>query len=108
MPSIYGAPLRYLLHPAEHLGVGFFDAAHVAPEAVLVQLLARLLVPEAAGVGADLVRQHELALGVAPDLYLEVHERDAPLVEEGGEDLVHLQAQLLAELEVLVRRSEEH
>src|SRR5215213_2764019 len=100
--SIHSTPLRNLRYPSEHFGVGLLDAAHVVAEAVLVQLFAGFLVPEAAGVGGDLICQHEVALGVPPGLYLEVHERYAALIEEGREDLVDLETQLLAELEVLV------
>src|SRR4051812_41277096 len=94
--------ISYSGHPSQHLGVGLFDAAHVVTEAVLVQFFAGFLVPEAAGVGGDLIGQHEVALGIPPGLYLEVHERYATLVEEGREYLVDPEAQLLAELEVLV------
>src|SRR5439155_16432270 len=59
--------------------IGVFDAAEVAPEAVLVELLARPLVPEAAGVGADLVGEQDLAV-VAAELELHVDQHDAALV----------------------------
>ena len=42
------------------LGVGVFHAAQVAAEAILVELFVRLAVPQAAGVGADLVGQNDL------------------------------------------------
>src|SRR5262249_4303454 len=38
------------LHPAQHLVVSLLHPTEVAAKAILVQLLARLLVPEAAGV----------------------------------------------------------
>ena len=44
--------------------------------------------------------------GVRGRLYLEVDEDYAPLVEEGREGLVDLQAELFAELEVLVGDAE--
>ena len=47
------------------LGIGALHAAQVPAEAVLVQLLMGLFVPEAAGVGADLVRQNDRAAGAA-------------------------------------------
>src|SRR5215210_5864277 len=104
--SIYRTPLRDLRYPPQHLCVGLFDAPKVVAEAVLVELLAGLLVPEPAGVGGDLIREHEVALGVPPGLYLEVDEGYAALVEEGREGLVDLQPELLAELEVLVGDAE--
>src|SRR5215218_11491779 len=100
--SIHSTPLRNLRYPSEHFGVGLLDAAYVVAEAVLVQLFAGFLIPEAAGVGGDLICQHEVALGVPPGLYLEVHEGYAALVEEGREGLVDLQPEFLAELEILV------
>jgi hypothetical protein len=45
-------------------------------------------------------RKHNIP---AANLNLEVHERDPALVEEGREDLVDPEAQLLAELQILVR-----
>src|SRR5215208_1495071 len=81
--SIHGPAFFDLGDPTEHLGVGLLDTAHVAPEAVLVELLAGLLIPEAAGVGADLVGQHQVPALAPADLYLEVHEHDALLVEVG-------------------------
>src|SRR5919112_5993236 len=104
--SIHRASLCDVSHSAEHLGVGVFDAPQVVPETVLVQLLAGLFVPETAGVGRDLIRKHEVALGVLSGLYLEVDEDYAAFVEERREDLVDLEAQLLAELQVLVGDTE--
>src|SRR5215210_2469618 len=94
------------LHPAQHLRVGLLHPAEVPPEAVLVKPLACLLVPEAAGVRGDLIGEHQPAVPGPAYLYLEVHERDAPLVEEGRQDGVDPEAELLAELEVLVRDAE--
>src|SRR5215217_7077093 len=90
-PSIHCAPFFDLGNPPEHLGVGLFDTAHVTPEAILVQPLTGLLIPEAAGVRADLVGQHQVSVLVAPHLYLEINEGYAAFVKEGGQNLVDLQ-----------------
>ena len=69
---------------ARHLLVGFLDTAHVAPEPVLVHLLRRLGVPQAAIVRADLVGQHQAHVLVLPqpaELQLEIHQRDADAQE---------------------------
>src|SRR3712207_9538901 len=95
-----------LRYPSQHLRVGLLHSTKIPPEAVLVQPLAGLLVPESAGVRAYLVGQHELSVPIPADLYLEVDEQDAPLVEEGRQDGVYLQAELLAELQILVRDAE--
>src|SRR5438876_2408322 len=74
--------------------IGVFDAAEVAPEAVLVELLARPLVPEAAGVGADLVGEQDFAV-VAAELELHVDQHDAALVEVLAQERVHVQRRLV-------------
>src|SRR3546814_7796444 len=56
------AGLRQHAEAAGDLLVGLLDAAHVAAEAVLVQLLVGRHVPQAAGVRADLVGQHDAHL----------------------------------------------
>ena len=77
------APLRpVLLHVEHHVGVvalghqaepagdfliGFGLAAEVAAEAVLVELLAGVHVPQAAAVGADLVGEDDAGEIVLPD-----------------------------------------
>ena len=43
-----------------HFGIGILHAAEVAAEAVLVELFIRLAVPQAAGIGADLVNDDGL------------------------------------------------
>src|SRR5262249_8191934 len=82
-------PRHSALHPAQHLVVSLFHATQVAAKPIFVELLARLLVPEAAGVGTDLVAQQDLAL-VATELQLEIDQQDAALIEEALEDFVDL------------------
>src|SRR5271170_1083184 len=54
-------------HAPQHLVICLFDAAEVATEAILIELLARRLVPEAAGVGTNLIAEDNLAV-MAPEL----------------------------------------
>src|SRR5262245_53106132 len=68
-----------ILHPAQHLVIRLFHAAEIAPETVLVELLPRLLVPEAAGVGTNFITQQNLAL-VTAEFELEVDQKHAALV----------------------------
>src|SRR5437667_3130518 len=82
--------------------IGVFDAAEVAPEAVLVELLARPLVAEAAGVGADLVGEQDFAV-VAAELELHVDQHDAALVEVLAQERVHVQRRLVDGREPLRR-----
>src|SRR5437667_3334808 len=84
--------------------IGILDAAEVAPEAILVELLARPLVPEAAGVGADLVGEQDLAV-MAAELELHVDQHDVALVEVLAQDGVHAQRRLVDGGE-LVRRGQ--
>src|SRR5690606_23279256 len=60
--------------PVVDVAVGLLDPAEVSAEAVLVEALAAVDVPQAAGVWADLVGQHDAAAGVSPELELEVDE----------------------------------
>ena len=68
-------------HQALHdFGVGVFHAAEVAAEAVLVELFVRLAVPQAAGVGADLVGENDLAAEEEINGYLALEkEGEAPV-----------------------------
>src|SRR5688572_25479391 len=81
-PRAFGRTvLRQHTKAPGHLLVGLQDAAEVAAEAVLVELVAALHVPQAAAVGADLVGEHDAHLLVvvpqAAELDLEVDEADA-------------------------------
>src|SRR5215469_5274537 len=81
---------RSTLHPAQHLVVSLLDSAEVAAETILVEFLARRLVPEAAGVGADFVAEQDLAM-MPPEFELEVDQDHAALVEELAQQFVDLQ-----------------
>src|SRR6476619_2425476 len=83
-----------LAHDAEafgDLGIGLHQSAEVAAEAILVELLARLDIPEPAGIGRDLVRYHdphEIVLPQAAGLHLEIHKPDADAEEQAGEEII--------------------
>src|SRR5262249_57103865 len=91
-PSPWG-PLA-LAHDAEAfgaLGMGLHQPAEIAAEAVLVELLVRLDVPEPAGIGGQLVRYHDAHEVVFPQsagLHLEVDEADADAEEQAGQEIV--------------------
>ena len=92
-------------HQALHdFGVGVFHAAEVAAEAILVELFVRLAVPQAAGVGADLVGENDLAVDGLAELELEVDERDAALAPKCLERVVDGEGILLDELDFLPGR----
>ena len=79
-------------HPAHHFLIGLLHIAQVTAEAVLVQLLVGPGVPEAAGIGGDLVSQNDSAIGQAAKLQLEVDEPHAALGKKGLQYLVDLQS----------------
>src|SRR5262249_27281016 len=66
------------------------DAAEVAAEAILVELLPAGLVPEATGVGTYLVRDQDLAV-MAPELEFHVDQDDPAGIEELAHERVDLQ-----------------
>ena len=65
-----------VLHPPQHLLVSFLDVAKVATKAILVELLARGLVPEAAGIGTDFVAEQNLAV-MTSEFEFEIDQQDA-------------------------------
>ena len=60
-----------------------------------------LAVPQAAGVGADLIGQDDGAVGGLAELQLEVHQSYAALAPEGLQDLVDAEGVLLDEVDLL-------
>src|SRR5207302_5462575 len=65
--------------PARDFLIGFLDAAKILAEAVLVELLVGLDVPQPTAVGADLIGQdhaHIVAFPYPPELELEVDQPD--------------------------------
>src|ERR1700742_2234740 len=77
--------------PLGDLGIGLHQPAEIAAEAVLVELLVRLDVPQAARVGGDLVGDddsHHVVLPQPAGLHLEVDETNADAEEKPGEEIV--------------------
>src|SRR5215207_5969723 len=77
--------------PTGYVLIGFHEAAEVAAEAVLVELVVGFHVPQAAGVRADFVGEHDahhLALIEAAEFQLEIYEADADAQEKTGKEVV--------------------
>src|SRR5262245_19743496 len=83
-----------LAHDAEALGdfgIGLDQAAEIAAEAVLVELVVGLDVPQPAAVGRDLVGNddaHHVVFPQPAGLHLEVDQADADAKEKPGEEIV--------------------
>src|ERR1700724_931017 len=81
-------------HDAQALGnfgIGFEQAAEVAAEAVLVELLVRLDVPQPAGVRRDFVGDddaHQVGFPQPAGFHLEINETDADAEEQAGQEIV--------------------
>ena len=76
---------------ARHFGVALDHIAQVAAEAILVELLIGRRIPQAAGIGRNLVGNddpHHVVLEQPAALHLEVDEADADAEEEAGEEIV--------------------
>src|SRR6185369_13550753 len=92
------------------LGIGLEQPSEIAAEAVLVELVARLDVPEPARIGRDLVRHHDPHHVVFPQpagLRLEVDEADADAEEDAGEEVVDADRQRHDVVDLLRRRPAE-
>src|SRR5215475_2240866 len=90
------AGLRQDAEAAGHLLVGLGHLPEILAEAVLVELLVGLHVPQPAVVRADLVGQddaHLLVLVEAAELELEVDQPEADAEEQAGEEVVDAQRQ---------------
>ena len=77
--------------PARHLLIGLDQAAHVAAEPVLVELVAGFDVPQPAVVRRDLVGHHgahHLALIQPAEFELEVDELDADAEKETRQEVI--------------------
>src|ERR1043166_8612841 len=102
-----------LAHDAEalgDLGIGFEQSAEVAAEAVLVELLVRLDVPQPAGIGRDLVGHddpHHLVLPQPAALHLEVDQPDADAEEEARQEVVDADGERHDVVDLLRRRPAE-
>ena len=69
--------IQFLLdsQSAEHFLISVLNPAQISSEAVLVQLLVGVLVPQTACILGNLIRQNDLAV-VAAELDLEVDQID--------------------------------
>src|ERR1700680_2788379 len=83
-----------LAHDAEtlgHFGIGLEQPAEVAAEAILVELLVRLDVPEPAGIRRDLVGDddaHHLVFPQPAAFHLEIDQSYADAEEKAGQEIV--------------------
>ena len=91
-------------HTVHHLTVGVLHAAHVAAEAVLVELFVCLEIPETAGVRGNLIGEDERAVGQTPKLELEVDQTHAEGAEVFGQHLVDAESHGLDRLDLLAGR----
>src|SRR6266699_480720 len=83
--------LAHDAQPLGHFGVGLEQSAEVATEAVLVELLVRLDVPQPAGIRRDLVGDddaHHLVFPQPAAFHLEIDEPYADTEEEPGQEIV--------------------
>src|ERR1043166_6475306 len=100
-------------HDAEALGdfgICLQKPAEVAAEAVLVELLVRLDVPQPARIGRDLVRDHDphhVVFPQPPGLDLEGDETDADPEEQAGEEIVDADRERHDVVDLLRRRPAE-
>src|SRR3954453_23557795 len=77
--------------PLCHFGIGLQEAAEIPAEAVLVELLVRLDVPQPARVRRDLVGDddpHHVVFEQAAAFHLEIDEADADAQKQAGQEVV--------------------
>ena len=91
-PGGQGACALFSQQALHHLLVGGLLAPQIPAEEVLVQVGPGLDVPEAAGIGADLVGQDDGTVGEAAELQLKVDELDAHLRQVFPQVLVYPEA----------------
>src|SRR5882724_6734874 len=88
-----------LAHDAEtprHVGIGFEQAAEVAAEAVLVELVVRLDVPQPARIRGNLVGHHDPHQIVFPEpaaFHLEINQANADAEEQAAQEVVDADSQ---------------
>src|SRR6266508_1852618 len=102
-----------LRHDAEalgHLGIGFEQAAEIAAEAILVELFARLDVPQPAGIRRDLVGDddsHHVVFPQPPAFHLEIDQPDADPEKKSREEVVDPDGERHDVVDLLRRRPAE-
>src|SRR5229473_2357239 len=102
--------LAHDAQPLGHFGVGLEQSAEVATEAVLVELLVRLDVPQPAGIRRDLVGDddaHHLVFPQPPAFHLEIDEPYADTEEEPGQEIVDPDGERHDVVDLLGRRPAE-
>lgn len=62
---------------AHHFIVCVLNAAHIAAETVLIQLLVRFGIPKTAGIRRDFVRQNDSSVRQSAELQLEIDQLHA-------------------------------
>src|SRR3984885_6363998 len=100
-------------HDAEPLGdfgISFEQAAEIAAEAVLVELLVGLDVPQPAGIRRNLVGDHDPHQIVLPQptgFHLEIDETDTDAEEQPGQEVVDADRERHDVVDLLRRRPTE-
>src|SRR5271156_6509324 len=105
-------PLAFA-HDAEafgHFGIGFQQSAEIAAEAVLVELLVRLDIPQPAGIRRYLVGDddpHHVVFPQPAGLHLEIDKADAAAEEQAGQEVVDADRERHDVVDLLRRRPAE-
>src|ERR1700760_577111 len=93
-----------------NLGIGLEQPAEIPAEAILVELLVRLDVPQPAGVRRDLVGDddpHHLVLEQPSAFHLEIDQADADPEKQAGEEIVDADGERHDVVDLLRRRPAE-
>src|SRR5580692_552875 len=105
-------PLAFA-HDAQALGdfgIGFEQPAEVAAEAVLVELLVRLDIPQPARVRGDFVGDddaHQVVFPQPAGFHLEINQADADAEEQAGQEIVDADGERHDVVDLLRRRPAE-
>src|SRR5580704_19231944 len=100
-------------HDAEALGdfgISFEQAAEIAAEAVLVELLVGLDVPQPAGIRGNLVGDddpHQIVFPQPAGFHLEIDQTDADAEEQAGQEVVDADSERHDVVDLLRRRPAE-
>src|SRR5262249_1756175 len=93
-----------------HLSIGLQQAAEIAANAVFVELLVRVDVPQPAGIRGDLIGDddpHHLVLEQAAAFHLEIDQADADAQKKPGQEVVDADRQRHDVVDLLRRRPAE-
>src|ERR1700677_3432625 len=75
------------LDSPQHLLVRLFNVTQVTAEAIFIELLARLFIPEAAGIGTNLVAQQDFTM-MTTEFEFEIDQQNAAFVEKRAQQLI--------------------